>query len=356
MPNFVALGELLIDWVPTVSGVTLTEAPAFKKAPGGAPANVAAGLARLGVSAGFMGKVGDDPFGHFLAQALNQAGVDTAALRFSAEARTALAFVSLRADGEREFVFYRHPSADMLYAPDDVDLDYARSAQAFHYGSISLIGEPSRSATLLAVETAGRAGALISYDPNLRLDLWPSAEAAREGMLLGWPLAHVIKVSEEELAFLAGVAQHPACPDCEASRPRGVDQREWDRRERIDDLEAGARRLWHPHLRLLVVTLGQAGCAYFTPQFSGRVPGFAVKAVDTTGAGDGFVAGLLKGLLDHPQADQDETRLREICRYANAVGALTTTRRGAIPALPTARQVDGLLRRTAAQQRRPQKP
>jgi fructokinase len=173
----------------------------------------------------------------------------------------------------------------------------------------------------LAVETAGRAGALISYDPNLRLDLWPSAEAAREGMLLGWPLAHVIKVSEEELAFLAGE----------------------------DDLKAGARRLWHPHLRLLVVTLGQAGCAYFTPQFSGRVPGFAVKAVDTTGAGDGFVAGLLKGLLDHPQADQDETRLREICRYANAVGALTTTRRGAIPALPTARQVDRLLRRTVAQ-------
>jgi fructokinase len=160
-------------------------------------------------------------------------------------------------------------------------------------------------------------------------------------MLLGWPLAHVIKVSEEELAFLAGIAQHP---DCEASRAKGVDRGEW-----TDDLEAGARRLWHPHLRLLVVTLGQAGCAYFTPQLSGRVPGFAVKAVDTTGAGDGFVAGLLKGLLGRPQADHDESRLREICRYANAVGALTTTRRGAIPALPTARQVDRLLHRTAAQ-------
>ena len=320
MPDFVALGELLIDWVPTVSGVTLTEAPAFKKAPGGAPANVAAGLARLGVSAGFMGKVGDDPFGHFLAQTLSQVGVDITALRFSAEARTALAFVSLRADGEREFVFYRHPSADMLYAPGEVDMDYVRRAKAFHYGSISLIGEPSRSATLLAVETARRAGALISYDPNLRLSLWPSAEAAQEGMLLGWPLAHVIKVSEEELAFLAGP----------------------------DDLEAGARRLWHPRLRLLIVTLGQAGCAYLTPQFSGQVPGFAVKAVDTTGAGDGFVAGLLKGLLDQPQADQDESRLREICRYANAVGALTTTRRGAIPALPTAPQVNRLLRQATA--------
>jgi fructokinase len=323
MPDVVALGELLIDFVPTVSGVTLIEAPAFKKAPGGAPANVAAGLARLGVSAGFMGKVGDDPFGHFLAQTLTEVGVDTAALRFSAEARTALAFVSLRADGEREFSFYRHPSADMLYRPDEVDTGYIRAAKVLHYGSISLIGEPSRSATQLAVETARSAGLLVSYDPNLRLSLWPSAEAAREGMLLGWPPAQVIKVSAEELAFLSGT----------------------------EDLQTGARRLWHPDLRLLIVTLGKEGCAYVTPQCSGRLATFAVQAVDTTGAGDGFVAGLLKGLVEHPQAEQDEGTLRDICRYANAVGALTTTRRGAIPALPTARQVDGFLRRLAREER-----
>lgn len=316
MPEVIALGELLIDFVPTVSGVTLIEAPAFKKAPGGAPANVAAGLAKLGISAGFMGKVGDDPFGHFLAQTLAEAGVDTVALRFSPKARTALAFVSLRADGEREFSFYRHPSADMLYQPDEVDTGYIRAARVLHYGSISLIGEPSRSATLLAVETARSAGLLVSYDPNLRLSLWPSAEAAREGMMIGWPLAQVIKVSAEELVFLSGK----------------------------EDLKAGARHLWHPGLRLLIVTLGKDGCAYVTPQFSGTVATFAVKPVDTTGAGDGFVAGLLKGLVEHPQADQDEGRLRDICRYANAVGALTTTRRGAIPALPTARQVDRFLK------------
>ena len=320
MPDVIALGELLIDFVPTVSGVTLLEAPTFKKAPGGAPANVAAGLAKLGVSAGFMGKVGDDPFGHFLAQVLAAVGVDTAALRFSSEARTALAFVSLRVDGEREFSFYRHPSADVLYRPDEVDTGYIRAAKVLHYGSISLIGEPSRSATLLAVETARSAGLLVSYDPNLRLSLWPSTEAAREGMMLGWPLAQVIKVSAEELAFLSGT----------------------------DDQEAGAHRLWHPDLRLLIVTLGKDGCAYVTPQFSGTVASFVVKPVDTTGAGDGFVAGLLKGLVEHPQADRDESRLRDICRYANAVGALTTTRRGAIPALPTARQVDRFLRQTGS--------
>ena len=316
MPDVIALGELLIDFVPTVSGVTLIEAPAFKKAPGGAPANVAAGLAKLGVSAGFMGKVGDDAFGHFLAQTLQGVSVDTSGLCFSVEARTALAFVSLRADGEREFMFYRHPSADMLYTAEEVDTEYVRSTKVFHYGSISLIGEPSRGATLRGIEAAKSAGALISYDPNLRLNLWPSAEAAKEGMLLGWPFAQLIKVSEEELAFLADT----------------------------DDLEAAARELWHPDLRLLVVTLGKAGCKYVTPAFSGSVSGFAVKSVDTTGAGDGFVAGLLKGLLAHPHADGDEAQLRTICRYANAVGALTTTERGAIPSLPTAERVEGFLR------------
>lgn len=327
MPTVITLGELLIDFVPIISGVTLIDAPAFKKAPGGAPANVAVGLSRLGVSSGFMGKVGDDAFGHFLAQTLAGAGVDISALRFSTEARTALAFVSLHADGEREFMFYRHPSADMLYAPEDVDIDYIRGAKVFHYGSISLIGEPSRSATLLAIETAKAAGLLISYDPNLRLNLWPIAEAAREGMMLGWSLAQVVKVSEEELAFLTKEVL------------TGF--------KNLSCLESAARRLWHPDLRLLVVSLGKEGCIYIAPGFFGEVSGYEVNAVDTTGAGDGFVAGLLRGLLKHPHAHQNQAQLREICLYANAVGALTTTERGAIPALPTDQQVAELLRHNA---------
>jgi fructokinase len=314
--DVVTFGELLIDFVSTESGVSLIEAPGFVKAAGGAPANVAVGLARLGVSTGFVGKVGDDDFGCFLAQTLAENGVDTSALLFSDEARTALAFVSLRADGERDFMFYRHPSADMLIRPEEIDRDYVGSARVFHYGSISLISEPSRSATLAAIECAREHGLLISYDPNLRLALWPSAEAAREGMLTGWPYAHVAKVSREELAFLSGE----------------------------DDLATAAARLWHERLRLLVITDGRDGCRYVTTQAQGHVPGYHVEAVDTTGAGDGFVAGLLKGLLEHPRADQDEAQLREICRYANGVGALTTTERGAIPALPTAEQVDEFLR------------
>ena len=317
LPDVVTLGELLVDFVPTVSGVSLIDAPAFKKAAGGAPANVAAGLAKLGISAGFMGKVGDDAFGHFLARTLEDACVDTSRLRLCDTARTALAFVSLHPDGEREFMFYRHPSADMLYAPEDVDEEYIQSAKILHYGSISLISEPSRGATLRAIGTARRAGLAISYDPNLRLSLWPNADKAREGILIGWPLAQVIKVSEEELAFLTGT----------------------------DDLDAAVEQLWHTDLRVLIVTRGKAGCKYVTPRYSGQVPGFCVNAVDTTGAGDGFVAGLLRGLVRDPSADQTEARLAGICRYANAVGALTTTERGAIPALPDAVSVESLLGR-----------
>jgi fructokinase len=316
MADVVALGELLIDFVPTVSGVTLIEAPAFQKAAGGAPANVAVGLARLGVSAAFMGQVGDDAFGHYLAQTLRDCNVEVSALRFSREARTALAFVSLKADGERDFMFYRHPSADMLFRPEDVDDAGIRAAKVFHFGSISLISEPSRSATLHAVDVARAAGRLISYDPNLRLNLWPASAAAKAGLKLGWSLANVIKASEEEVVFLNGGGS----------------------------LKQSVERLWHPELRLVVVTSGGQGCAYFSPRFAGEVAGFPVGTVDTTGAGDAFVAGLLKGLLDHPGALEDETKLRAICRYANAVGALTTTQRGAIPAVPTAQQVDEFLR------------
>ncbi len=318
MTTVLAHGELLIDFVPTVSGVTLIEAPAFIKAPGGAPANVAVGLAQLGVSTGFLGQVGDDAFGHFLAQTLRDKGVDVSTLKFSTDARTALAFVSLKADGERDFMFYRNPSADMLYTTDDVDRHAAAimAAKCFHYGSISLIGEPSRSAALHAIALAQRAGALISYDPNLRLPLWPSAEAARSGMLSAWAYAHVIKVSEEELEFLTD----------------------------LSDVDAAVKQLWHTNLRALFITRGKNGCYYYTPKFNGTVDGFSVTAVDTTGAGDGFVAGLLKGLLDQPQAFEDEAALRTICRYANAVGAITTTKRGAIPALPTDGEVRGLMR------------
>jgi fructokinase len=318
MPDIITFGELLIDFVPTVSGVTLAEAQKFIKAPGGAPANVAVGLARLGVESGFVGKIGDDAFGHFLATTLEADGVDTSRLMFSKEARTMLAFVSLKKDGERDFMFYRHPSADMLFGPKDIDQEYLESAKIFHFGSISLICDPAREATFKAVRIARDAGLIVSYDPNLRLGLWDSPADAREGILSAWPFAQVIKVSEEEVAFLKKTSK-------------------------LQDLERSVRSLWHDRLRLLVVTQAGAGCTFFTPNFSGRVEGFDVPTVDTTGAGDSFTAAFLKGMLDNPDGLGSRATLNNICRFANAAGALTTTSRGAISALPKGEEVEALL-------------
>jgi fructokinase len=315
MSDVVCLGEVLIDFVPTVTPTTLIDAPAFKKAPGGAPANVAVGLARLGVPSAFMGKVGEDAFGHFLVNVLAEEGVDVRPVRFASEARTALAFVSLRADGEREFMFYRHPSADMLFTPAEVDTDAIRGAKLLHYGTISLISEPSRSATLRAIDLAREAGCIVSCDPNLRLGLWRDRTAAREGLLGAIARAQVVKISDDELRFLTG----------------------------SDDPAAAREHLWHDRLELLVVTRGSAGCVYFTPEFGGVVVGFSVEAIDATGAGDGFVAGLLQGLLADRHGLKEEAQVRAICRMANAVGALTTTERGAIPALPTRARVERFL-------------
>jgi fructokinase len=320
MMDVITCGEMLIDFVSTETGVSLAQAPAFKKAPGGAPANVAVGVAQLGYRAGFIGQVGNDEFGHFLADTLQSYEVDTTGLRFTSLARTALAFVSLRADGEREFMFYRHPSADMLWHPEDVDRAYVAHCHIFHYGSISLIDEPSRGATLTALDYAKSNGALLSYDPNLRLSLWPSPDAARAGILDGWQYAEIIKVSEEELTFLSDK----------------------------NTLERAARSLWHDRLRLLAVTQGRAGCTYFTAEAQGYMPGFAVRSVDTTGAGDGFVAGMLAGLLEDDLKWNREVIEKALC-LGNAVGALSTMQLGAISSLPTMTEAKALLQRAERQ-------
>ncbi|XP_072965305.1 fructokinase-2-like [Typha angustifolia] len=304
----VSFGEMLIDFVPDVPGVSLAESVGFIKAPGGAPANVAVAISKLGGKAAFIGKFGDDEFGHMLVDILRQNGVDDQGVLFDPHARTALAFVTLKSGGEREFMFYRNPSADMLLTEAELNLALIRRAAIFHYGSINLISEPSLSAHLAAMRAAKEAGVLCSYDPNLRLPLWPSEEAARDGILSIWEEADFIKVSNDEVAFLT---------------------------QEDPQSEENVLSLWFEGLKLLIVTDGEKGCRYFTKDFKGSIPGFAVNTIDTTGAGDAFVGALLVSMAKDISLFKNEEKLREVLTFANACGAICTTQKGAIPALPT---------------------
>jgi fructokinase len=312
----VCFGEMLIDFVPDVAGVSLAESTGFLKAPGGAPANVAVAISKLGGQSAFVGKVGDDEFGHMLADILRKNNVNDEGVLFDQHARTALAFVTLKANGEREFMFYRNPSADMLLTEAELNLDLIRRANIFHYGSISLISEPVRSAHLAAMNAAKQAGILCSYDPNVRLPLWPSEDAARDGILSIWKEADFIKVSDDEVAFLT----------------KGDPQS-----------EENVLSLWYEGLKLLIVTDGEKGCRYFTKDFKGSVSGFSVKTIDTTGAGDAFVGSLLVSIAKDNSIFENEEKLRQALKFSNACGAICTTQKGAIPALPTPAVADELI-------------
>ena len=316
MPKALCIGELLIDFVSTTPDVTLAEAPGFVKAPGGAPANVAVGLAKLGVDAGFIGKVGADAFGDFLRETLQQNNVDTAYLIAGDTSRTTLAFVATRSDGMKDITFYRHPGADIQLSPDEIDTRYVRSSELFHYGSVSLSHSPSREATLAAIRAAKAGGARLSYDPNLRLMLWDNANDAKRWIWEVMPYADVVKISEEEWEFVTGDA----------------------------DFAYGIKQILDLGVKLLVITLGERGCYYTNGNAEGFVDGFVVNVVDTLGAGDAFVAAMLTQLMSHADLTSlEKFRLDAIMRYANAAGALATQKVGVIPSLPTPTEIENFL-------------
>ena len=321
MPSVICLGEALIDMVSLRKGVSLEHAPGFEKAAGGAPANVAAGVAILGTSAGFIGKVGDDFCGRFLRETLYDAEVDLSGFILDPHHRTQLAFVTVLEDGSPDFTFYVERSADMTLAPEELDEEYLASAEIFHFGSITLINEPVRSTTLRALDVASDSGALISYDPNLRLPLWPDEATARAEITAAIELCDVIKISEVELEFITGT----------------------------DDLPRGAAEILAKGPELVAVTLGAQGCYFDNGRAQGRLAGIPVPVEETTGCGDAFVAATLVKLLelmheDLEPGDLDDEALAEIFTFANAAGALTATAKGAIPSLPPREEVEELLR------------
>ncbi|MCP4167208.1 MAG: carbohydrate kinase [Chloroflexi bacterium] len=334
--HIVTLGELLIDMFPAEIGRRLADVTAFYPKPGGAPANVAVAARRLGVDTAFIGKVGDDAFGHYLIEVMGQQGVDTRGMRVDHDARTTMAVIALPDEHTAEYVFYRNPGADQRLHPDDLDLDLLRSARALHFGSLSLSDEPSRSATYQAVHSACEAGTLVSYDVNYRPSLWQSPDHAVAQIAAMIPNVDLLKVNEIEIDLLVGGQRL----EVGMLRAEGRDQRSG-----IDILAEKAARLLEMGPELVVVTLGAEGSYFQFDRGSGLVPPFPVETVDAVGCGDAFIAGVLTQLTyaENWRANLSPHRLSEILQYANAVGALTATKQGVIPALPTSAEVNAFL-------------
>ena len=316
--DIVTFGEILIDMFPAEIGRRLSEVSSFFPKPGGAPANVAVAAARLGKESAFIGKVGDDAFGHSLISVLRQNGVETRGMRVDARARTTLAFIAMPDENSAEYVFYRNPGADLCLRPDELDTELIGGAKALHCGSLSLVDEPARSAQYRAVEIARQNGAVISFDVNYRPSLWESKEKALEQIHTMIPLADILKVNESELELLTGSS----------------------------DPQTGGAELLKHGVKLVAITLGAYGSYFSSPVAQGYCPSFKVKTVDAIGCGDAFIAGLLSALVEpgHRRLALSEQELRVIFRYANAVGALTALTHGVIPALPSTDQVAEFLK------------
>ncbi len=316
MVDIVCLGEMLIDMFPAEIGRPLAAVSAFYPVPGGAPANVAIAAARLGAQSAFIGKVGDDPFGRFLSETLIRQGVQTQGMRFDAEARTGLNFHA-QVDGDTAtHLFYR--GADMRLRPDELDRTLLQETRAFNFGTLSLMQQPARSATLEALNIARTAGALIAFDVNYRPSLWTDPAAARQLIDATLPSVDVLKINADELLLITGSTE----------------------------LAEGTAHLLAAGLQLCVVTLGPRGSFYCCATGSGLVPGFPIKAIDATGSGDAFTATLLTQLVtgrDPWRTQLESTRLQAIVHRANAAGALTALQQGVLSALPDTKSLDSFL-------------
>jgi len=326
MSPVLCFGEALIDF-HAQSPATAGAPPVFVPHAGGAPANVAVGVARLGGHAAFVGMLAHDMFGELLLAQLGAAGVDTRHVARTDAAPTALAFVAHGADGERSFSFYRPPAADLLFREVHFSDDMFRDAGAFHACSNSLTEDAIAHVTVQGMRRARAAEALVSFDMNLRPALWPRGEDPAPRLWRALAEADLVKLSAEELAFLA-VAAGGEAPVFE--------------------------RLWQGPAQFIVVTDGARGLHWYTRDRRGELPAFSVAAVDTTGAGDAFIAGLLYRLGGAGVGAKDLTRLADaddrrgdMLRYAAACGALAVTRAGSFAAMPTHDAVHAFLQQHA---------
>ena len=318
-----ALGELLVDM--TNNGKSEQGNALYEANPGGAPCNVLAMLKKLGHEVAFIGKVGDDIFGAELRGVLQDTGIDTRGLVTDREVRTTLAFVKTFEDGDRDFSFYRNPGADMMLKKEEIPEELLKETEIFHFGTLSMTHEGVREATLYAVKTAKEAGAIISFDPNLREPLWKSLDEAKEQVLSGMSYCDILKISDNEIQWLTGE----------------------------EDYTAGVKKIYEKFdIPLITVSLGKAGSrAYYKKE--GEKDGFIMvevapflqeNTIETTGAGDTFGGCVLHYVLENGLEGLTASGLEEMIRFANGAASIITTRRGALRVMPEKEEVEALIR------------
>lgn len=312
--DVIALGELLIDF--TMNGQSSQGNNMFEACPGGAPCNVLALLNKMGKKTAFIGKVGRDQFGTLLRNTIAEAGIDASRLAVDDKVNTTLAFVHTFPDGDREFSFYRNPGADMMLTQEEVDPEFISRARIFHFGTLSMTHDGVRAATKKAVQAAKDGGCLISFDPNLRPPLWSSLDLAKEQMEYGFSVCDILKISDNEIQFVSGK----------------------------EDYDEGIAYLQEKYdIPLILLTMGKDGSRAYYKGMRVERPGFSVKTIETTGAGDTFGGSSLNFLLEHDFNNLTEEELGEMLTFANAAAAIVTTRKGAIKAMPEREEVNQLI-------------
>ena len=309
-----ALGELLIDF--PMYGQSDQGNNLFEACPGGAPCNVLALLNKMGKKTAFIGKVGQDQFGTLLKETITEAGIDASGLVIDPEVNTTLAFVHTFPDGDREFSFYRNPGADMMLRPEEVNTELIAQTKIFHFGTLSMTHDTVREATKKALAAAKENGCLISFDPNLRPPLWSSLDLAKEQMEYGFAQCDILKISDNEIQFVSGK----------------------------EDYDEGIAYLQEKyHIPLILLTMGKEGSRAYYKGMRVERPGFTVKAIETTGAGDTFCGSSLNYIVEHGFNDLTEDQLGELLTFANAAAALVTTKKGAIRSMPERTEVETLI-------------
>ena len=311
----IARGELLIDF--TMNGQSEQGNNMFEACPGGAPCNVLALLNKMGKKTAFLGKVGKDQFGTLLKDTITDAGIDASHLVIDDKVNTTLAFVHTFPDGDREFSFYRNPGADMMLTEEDVDPGFIAQTKIFHFGTLSMTHDGVRAATKKAIQAAKDAGCLVSFDPNLRPPLWSSLDLAKEQMEYGFGVCDILKISDNEIQFVSGK----------------------------EDYDEGIAYLQEKyHIPMILLTMGKDGSRAYYKGMRVERPGFTVKAIETTGAGDTFCGSSLNYIVEHGFDSLTEDQMGELLTFANAAAAIVTTKKGAIRSMPERAEVEALIR------------